>query len=290
MASRRNPPHANKNSSHISDTSSSWFPDIKDPDCPIQSKINNLNQQAYLSDLFARADDLLIFILFAKKGRKRRHHSIIPPPPQSPNSSPLSNDQGRTAASICRPLFSGNEPSWDAILQSINTLQDQIPIFRSQESQWNPCLAQYASLSFLSIISFILPFFSLLFRYSLLYSSGSSVRILKVTHTTQSASFGLKTTRLISPGEFIMETCSSMSLNSISTSGPSIIQPSSQQLGPNQPRLILGPFRFVNHDCSPNSQVSINLPFLLPFTKVLFILLRSIQSQVLMPQLWSLSL
>src|SRR4029077_3829079 len=103
---------------------------------------------------------------------------------------------------------------------------------------------------------YLIFFISLLYRYSLLYSSGSSVRIIKVSHTGQEASFGLKATHPIPAGTFIMETCSSMSLDCTSTPGPSVIEAASNQLGPIGPRLILGPFRFVNHDCKPNAQVS----------------------------------
>jgi hypothetical protein len=289
MALRRNPPRANRPSSFLNSTHLSWFPDIKDPQCPIQSRINTLNREAFLSDIFARADDLLMYTLFAKKGRKRRHHSVVPQPAQSGNATPLSKEHGILAASLCRPLFSGNTPSWDAILHMVDALQHDIPLFRSPELRWSHCLAQYV-LSSSSSFFLIHSFSSLLFRYSLLYSSGSSVRILKVTHTGHSASFGLKATRPIASGEFIMETCSSMSLDSVSTPGPSIIQSSSHQLGPHLPRLILGPFRFVNHDCSPNSQVSFSfLPFLPPFTYLLFFHFRSIQFQAHMPLLLLLS-
>ena len=79
---------------------------------------------------------------------------------------------------------------------------------------------------------------------------------MKVTHTTKSAGFGLKAICPIPAGTFIMETCSSMSLGVAPGPGPSVIQATSNQLGPIGPRLILGPFRLVNHDCKPNSQVS----------------------------------
>jgi hypothetical protein len=35
-----------------------------------------------------------------------------------------------------------------------------------------------------------------------------------------------------------------------------VIEAAPNQLGPMGQRLILGPFRFVNHDCKPNAQVS----------------------------------
>ena len=47
-----------------------------------------------------------------------------------------------------------------------------------------------------------------------------------------------------------------MLLDCTSTPGPSVIEAAPNQLGPMGQRLILGPFRFVNHDCKPNSQVS----------------------------------
>ncbi|KAH9978370.1 hypothetical protein BJV77DRAFT_956461 [Russula vinacea] len=47
-----------------------------------------------------------------------------------------------------------------------------------------------------------------------------------------------------------------MSLDQVGEQGPSIIEATSSQIPPSAPRLILGPFRFVNHDCEPNSQIS----------------------------------
>ncbi|KAI0310748.1 hypothetical protein OF83DRAFT_1030271, partial [Amylostereum chailletii] len=46
-----------------------------------------------------------------------------------------------------------------------------------------------------------------------------------------------------------------MSSDLVPTGGLSIIQSSLKQKGPRGPRMILGPFRFVNHDCDPNCHV-----------------------------------
>jgi hypothetical protein len=70
------------------------------------------------------------------------------------------------------------------------------------------------------------------------------------------ASYGLKATCTIQQGTFIKETSSSMSTDVFEGLGPSVIQPTPGQLGPQGPRMILGPFRLVNHDCKPNGQVS----------------------------------
>ena len=47
-----------------------------------------------------------------------------------------------------------------------------------------------------------------------------------------------------------------MSLDLAPEPGPSVIESTLGQSGPLGPRLILGPFRLVNHDCKPNAQVS----------------------------------
>ena len=95
---------------------------------------------------------------------------------------------------------------------------------------------------------------SLLYRYSLIYSSGSAVAICKVTYRRDEVSFGLKARRNIPQGSYIKETCSSMSKDVVLKPAPSIIESTAGQLGKRGPRFILGPFRFVNHCCKPNAQ------------------------------------
>ena len=82
----------------------------------------------------------------------------------------------------------------------------------------------------------------------------SAVAISKVTHMRREAFFGLKACRDIQVGSYIKETCSLMSLDQVGKQGPSIIEAMSLQILPSTPRLILGPFHFVNHDCEPNSK------------------------------------
>jgi hypothetical protein len=234
-----------------------------------------LNREAYPHEMFARADDLIIFVAFVNKGKKRRSHAVSPEPAQPQpcgddrNSTldfeesegqehppeGISNEEGTLGAKICRDLFSGKEPSWETAVKSVKALQEQIKAFQREDKRWSACLSQYAHALLLPVhLSHSLV--SLLYRYSLMYSSGSSAKILKVTHTRKKATFGLKAARKIPSGSFIMETCSSMSRDPASSQGPSVIEPAPKQLGPQGPRLILGPFRFVNHDCKPNAQVS----------------------------------
>ena len=270
MSLRRNPPRSSKSSGiSRSNFESEWFPDIKNPDSTIYRRINTLNRNAYPSVMFARADDLLMYMAFAKKGKKRRHHAVLPEPAQSDNPTYLSKEDGILGANICKEQFNGSEPNWEAVVRSVEALQQQIPAFRLEDRRWSACLSQYAHFSPLPIR---LSHFSisLLYRYSILYSSGSRVRIRKVTYNRQKATFGLMATCKILSGSYIMETCSSMSLDLASSSGPSIIEPAPRQLGPPGPRSILGPFRLVNHDCKENAQVgflpSLHPLYLLPYS------------------------
>jgi hypothetical protein len=89
-----------------------------------------------------------------------------------------------------------------------------------------------------------------------MYSPTTAVGSMKVTYDEETVSYGMKARHDIPFGVAIKETCSSMSSDAASTPGPSIIEGSVKQLGPNVPRFILGPFRFLNHDCNPNAQVS----------------------------------
>jgi SET domain len=98
---------------------------------------------------------------------------------------------------------------------------------------------------------------SLLFRYSLLYSQHSPTAIEKVSFDNQTVSAGLKATAHIGAATWILSTCGSMSSDIHHYRGVSVIQSHHSQLGPSGPRLILGPFRFANHDCAPNCQVCV---------------------------------
>ncbi|KAJ7783164.1 hypothetical protein B0H16DRAFT_1447328 [Mycena metata] len=59
---------------------------------------------------------------------------------------------------------------------------------------------------------------------------------------------------LIRAGAYLLHACGSLSSN-LHKPGHATIEATTQQLGPTGSRLILGPLRFVNHDCNPNSQL-----------------------------------
>jgi hypothetical protein len=99
---------------------------------------------------------------------------------------------------------------------------------------------------------------SLLTRYDLLYSQESPVRLDKVSFDGNTISAGLKAKIKIPASCPILSTSSSMSSDIIPPhlGSISVIMSAHDQKGPLGPRLMLGPLRFANHDCQPNTQVS----------------------------------
>jgi hypothetical protein len=122
-----------------------WDPKLKNPESKVDRQIHVLNNDAYLADIFGRADDLLLFSLFANKGKKRRHHAVKPEPAQESKSSPISNDDGKAAAKICKRLLDGEVPCDEVLTEvkgAVLKLQDEIPVFKSDEARWAACLQQ----------------------------------------------------------------------------------------------------------------------------------------------------
>ena len=94
------------------------------------------------------------------------------------------------------------------------------------------------------------------------YTAPKTIRVEKVQFHQEPGSgiaCGVRAIADIDAFVVILATCSSMSSNIVpGRQGVSIIASSPRQKGEVGPRLILGPFRFANHDCSPNCQVCIS--------------------------------
>ena len=89
-------------------------------------------------------------------------------------------------------------------------------------------------------------------------SKGSPIQLEKVSFESGVVAAGLKACKPIGGSTPILATCSSMSSDVIENGKDviSVVLSNSCQKGVQGPRLILGPFRFANHDCDPNCQVS----------------------------------
>jgi hypothetical protein len=129
-----------------------WVPESTITHSDVDRQIRALNIEAYPADLFGKADDLLMFSLFAAKQatrpkRKKRFHSVIPE--QVTNHPMLTKDEGRKAANICEPLLSGNDASMEEVRRVVSELKREIALFQSPEQQWVPCLRQCAVYFFL---------------------------------------------------------------------------------------------------------------------------------------------
>lgn len=99
--------------------------------------------------------------------------------------------------------------------------------------------------------------YSLLLRYNVLFSGDSPVRLDKVSFDGHEMDGGLKAIEVIPAGIPILATASSTASDVIpdQTTGISIIETHPCQIQPVGVRLLLGAFRFANHDCNPNCQV-----------------------------------
>ncbi|KAJ7481256.1 hypothetical protein B0H11DRAFT_2024850 [Mycena galericulata] len=228
------------------DASSSSYPDGK-PDTPFEKMIQTMNNQAFPSAKLAHIDDLVVYAMFATKARPESYRAIKP---DTISGASMTADEAglfngtvkqRTESRYLRET----ELSWYVDVDNSN------PTFPACQEAAKAVISKLPHLfeekSYKVLVHTIL-------RYKLLYSAESNIQLEKVVFGDGPISGGLRARTSIRAGAYLLYACGCMSSNRHKP-GHATIEATTQQLGPTGSRLILGPLRFVNHDCNPNSQL-----------------------------------
>ena len=248
MSLRRSVRHAGKNPVVYEDPAHS-YPDHK-PITFLEKAVAALDSEAYPACRYASVDDAIVYSLFDKK-RRPSYYNRLQLRRIGTGSFPTI-EEGREIARTCYGTIDHDHPTSKQWQDTANKLCENYPhLFQSSDKG---LLRQWVWITVHILIAHEKPY-SLLGRYSLLYSSDSFVGIEKISFDYKSATGGVKATRDIPALTVLLTATSSMSSDLVEGGGHSVIEPNGKQKGPVGPRLILGPIRFVNHDCKPNCQV-----------------------------------
>ncbi|KAG5651009.1 hypothetical protein H0H81_010245 [Sphagnurus paluster] len=208
--------------------------------------IAKLNLESFPSDIYARVDDVVVYSMFtAKKNLTYSRRLLLQPALNDAGSSNrISSTPGLLRST---PQFTNGHASTlyriqkDIITQEKRTSQEAIGEAVSQIMSSMPDIFKPTDQPTLLHI---------------LYSDDSPVVIDKVSFDGgKSVCGGLKAKRVIPSFTAILSTCGSMSNDVLVVDEQSVSAiegPDNQYPGK---RLVLGPFRFGNHDCDPNCQV-----------------------------------
>ena len=231
-----------------------WFPDAPALD-EVHIEIAELNRQSLPYELSSYADDLIVSAMFGSKKDHPRWNDLVPDPIsrrfKALGTSGLKDI--RAAAQICSPLT--NSIISGSIKRAVSIVCAKlytIPAFDVQDTEW-PVIV-YKSVARFDRCWRRTDSHSLLYRYTLMYQQRSALRVCKAQFGNRVV-FGLRATRDLLAGFFLIETCSSMSSDVVYEEGPSVVQSDPKQILPPGPRGVLGPFRFGNHKCGSKAQV-----------------------------------
>ncbi|KAJ7721569.1 hypothetical protein DFH07DRAFT_857787 [Mycena maculata] len=209
----------------------SSYPDGK-PDSPFEKMVALLNGQAFPSARLAHLDDLVVYAMFATKARPKSYRAIKP---DTMSDATMTVDEaGLFNGSVRLHVEKGTEPTFPKCQEAAKEVMSKLPHLFDEKS-------------YKVLVHTIL-------RYKLLYSPDSNVQLEKVKFGDGPISGGLRARSTIRAGAYLLYACGSLSSNRHKP-GHATIEATTQQLGPTGSRMILGPLRFVNHDCNPNSQL-----------------------------------
>lgn len=240
---------------YTADTEVSSYPDGP-PANTFEKTIALLNLQAFPRKLYAVADDVLVFSLFAtKKNNKLQRYRSLKPAFLSETTS-ITAAQGTAIAKECLSHICEDDPTLEQCAQTAKVLKEKFPEQFSADLQGR-IITQYVLPRQTCLLSDSNTPYSLLLRYFLLHSVHSNIRMEKVSFDGGSTiEGGLKASKLIEPSTYLLCASSSMSSDLWDLGGGvSVIESSPRQKRPHGKRLLLGPLRFANHDCKPNCQV-----------------------------------
>ncbi|KAJ7137683.1 hypothetical protein C8R44DRAFT_765939 [Mycena epipterygia] len=212
------------------DASGSSYPDGK-PDSPFEKMVQLLNKQAFPSARLGHVDDLVVYAMFATKARPESYRAIKP---EAISGASMTRDEAGLLNRTVREHVDNANPTFAGCQEAAKELIIKLPNLFEEN--------HYKILT------------HTILRYKLLYSPDSNVQLEKVVFGDGPISGGLRARSSIRAGAYLLYACGSLSSNRHKP-GHATIEATTQQLGPTGSRLILGPLRFVNHDCTPNSQL-----------------------------------
>jgi len=191
-----------------------------------------LNQQSFPSARLARIDDLVVYAMFATKARPTSYRALKP---DTISGATMTADQGGLFNGCIKMHVDPLNPSFATCQEAAKEVMAKLPELFGEK------------LCYKVLVHMIL-------RYKLMYSPESNVGIEKIVFGDDKITGGLRARTAIRAGAYLLHACGSLSSN-LHKPGHATIEATTQQLGPTGSRLILGPLRFVNHDCNPNSQL-----------------------------------
>ncbi|TFK69900.1 hypothetical protein BDN72DRAFT_959213 [Pluteus cervinus] len=212
------------------------------PKTAFERVIHSLDQENFEADRYAYIDALLTFSLMATKRRPgggRAGRALVLDnalkDPQALNLA-ITKQEGISLCDFCRASISREQPTRERCYETALEVQEMFPnLFEETD---------------VDIMTHVL------LRYLLLHSEESSICLRKIRKTTDDGvrifGAGLKAIKQIPASIYILTAGGSMSSNEVESGGKFVIR---SQPGATDKKLILGPIRFVNHDCKPNCQI-----------------------------------